>query len=146
MKLILIALGLFLSFATSAQRNTGISKNGREDVLTFKTTTDSTLTYIDSITVGNNEAGLVTASIVGYAYDTAYAVTAELKARYNKRRGTLTLGSVIEDQTPVTDAALGTATATIVAASNKIYVRVKGKAATNIRWTCILKQKAIRYQ
>ena len=147
MKAILIALGLFATLAVSAQRNTAYSINGGGSIIKTVTTTDSTLTYIDSITtLGTNDAGVLEVSVTGMAYDTAYSVTGTVGARYNKRRGTLTLGSVINIQTPVTDAALGTATFTVVAANDKIYVRVKGKAATNIRWSSVLKRKGVKYQ
>jgi hypothetical protein len=145
--IVTLALGLFLTLAVSAQRNTAYSINGAGTIIKTVSTTDSTLTYIDSVTtLGTNDAGVLEVSVIGMAYDTAYSVTGKVGIRYNKRRGTLTLGSVVNILTPVTDAALGTATFTVVAANDKIYVRVKGKAATNIRWSSVTVRKGIKYQ
>ena len=144
-KLLALAILFTVAITTMAQRNTYVQKNGTESFITYVTTTDSTLTYIDSVVLATNEAGVVEATVIGYAYDTAYAVTGVVTARFNKRRGTLTLGTVVEEQTITADAALGTATFTLVASGNKIYLRVKGKAATNIRWGAVLKRKSIKY-
>ncbi len=130
----------------NAQRVRAINANPNESYGKTKVTTDSTLTYLDSVSIGTNEAGIVEVKVIGYAKDTAYSVTGVVKARFNKRRGTLTMGSVIEEQTIVTDAALGSATFTLVAASNKIYVRVKGKDATNITWYSIQRRFSLVYQ
>lgn len=142
---LLLLVSITLAFGaqhTSAQTVLNVNHDNR----LFKsiTTTDSTLTYIDEIKVANNETGIVEVYVVGYAADTAYGLTGVKKVRYTKRGGTLTLGSVIDEQAVVTDAPLGTATFDIVAASNKIYVRVKGKADTTIRWVSIASRKAIR--
>ena len=134
---------LILSAGTFAQK--AKVYNGDENIFKTLSTNDSAYHYIDSIVIATNEGGSVTASVVGFAYDTAYSVTTVKSARFNKRRGTLTMGSVIDQQAVVTDAALGSATVDLVAASGKIYVRVKGKASTNIKWLSVLKRKSVSY-
>mgnify|MGYP000025229101 CR=1 FL=1 len=134
------------SLQTQAQKIRFVNQNGDERFGKSKSTTDSTLTYIDSIGIEDNEGGVYEATVIGYAKDTAYSVTGSVAVRFNKRRGTLTMGSVVEKQAIVTDAALGTATFTIVASGGKIYTRVKGKAATNITWYCIPKRRSIIYK
>lgn len=141
--LLVLSIGLLCSAV--AQKVRPLSFNAGETLAATVATTDSTLTYIDSFVLKTNEAGVLETTVIGYASDTAYAVTGVKKVRYNKRRGTLTLGTVIDEQAVVTDAALGTSTFDIVAASNKIYVRVKGKAATNIRWYSWTRRKNLSY-
>src|SRR5436190_11139730 len=106
LKLLPILLLLALSAATSfAQVTTRYeNRNFDERVAQRLVTTDSTLTYIDSLVLSTNEGGVVELTVIGYAKDTAYCVTGKLIARFNKRRGTLTLGTVEEIGTITTDA------------------------------------------
>jgi hypothetical protein len=142
---ILLLVSITLAFGhQQASAQTFLNVNGDQRLHKTIVTTDSTLTYIDEIKVGANETGLLEVHVVGYAADTAHGLTGVKKVRYTKRGGTLTLGSVIDEQAVVTDTPLGTATFDLVAASNKIYVRVKGKAATTIRWYSVTSRKAVR--
>lgn len=138
-------LTMFAIVDTQAQKLSLLNVNGADNIVKSVATTDSTLTYVDSISLKTNEAGIIEVAVIGYAKDTAYAVTGVKKVRFNKRRGTLTLGTVADEQAVVADAALGTSTFDIVAARDKILVRVKGKAATNITWYSILKRKSVTY-
>lgn len=138
---------LMLAVTTvNAQRVRAINGNNTEQYAKSKVTTDSVLYYIDSVSVGTNEAGILEVKYIGYAKDTAYAITGVKKVRFNKRRGTLTLGSVVDEQAEVADAALGTATVTIVAANNKIYTRIKGKDGMNITWYALTRRFSLLYQ
>lgn len=143
LSLLLTGTLLIAGMDSFAQTTKFYNRNNDERIGSRVTTTDSTLTYVDSANILDNEAGFLEVSVIGYAKDTAYAVTGKIAARYNKRRGTLTLGSITEQVPITTDAALGTSTFTIVAADNRIYIRVKGKAATNITWTSIVKRKSM---
>jgi hypothetical protein len=118
------------------------SRNNDEHIAQVVTTSDSTLTYVDSFKLSTNQTGLVEFYVIGYAKDTAYSVRGMISADFNKRRGTLTLGTLTPTIPLVTDAALGSATFTVVAVNNNIYVRVKGKAATSMRWYSISKLKS----
>ena len=141
----LAILTIGLNFTASAQRVTTVSRNGDEKFAYNLTTTDSAFHYVDSVIIKNNEGGIIEVTCIGYAKDTNHVVTGLLKVRFNKHRGTLTMGTIIEDMAVVTDTPLGTATWTLVAANNKIYVRVKGKDGYNITWTTIIKRKTMWY-
>lgn len=149
-KISLLAFTLAICFSSvTAQTTRFTNRNFDERTAQRLVTTDSTLTYIDSLVLGTNEAGIVQVTIIGYAKDTAYAVTGVIHARFNKRRGTLTLGTITESEPITRDAVLanttvGGATFTIVSVNNNIYVRVKGKAAYSITWTSFVKYKGIR--
>lgn len=109
-------------------------------------TTDSTLTYIDTITVASNESGILEVQVIGYNDSLSIAVTGKKIVRYKKVAGTLTLGSITdvlatEVDTGLQNTSVGGATWTIVAASNQIYVRIKGKVPYNIDWECLRSQQ-----
>jgi hypothetical protein len=147
-KFLFVIFGLVLTLAAgsvNAQRVKAINGNNTEQYAKSKVTTDSVLYYIDSVNVGTDEAGILEVKYVGYAKDTAYAITGVKKVRFNKRRGTLTLGTVIDEQAEVADAALGTATVSLVAANNKIYVRIKGKNGLNITWYTLSRRFGLTY-
>lgn len=140
--LFLFAITMAISVGSYAQTTTKyISRNNDEHVAKVLTTTDSTLTYIDSIKLSTNETGLAEIYVIGYQKDTAYSVRGKISVPFNKRRGTLTLGTITESIPIVTDAALGTSTFTAVVVNNNLYIRVKGKAANTIRWYSIVKAK-----
>jgi hypothetical protein len=149
-KISLIAIMLLSIGSTlSAQTTRFTNRNFDERIAQRIVTTDSTLTYVDSLVLGTNETGIVQLTVIGYAKDTAYAVTGVIQARFNKRRGTLTLGTITEIEPITRDAvlantAVGGATFTLVSVNNNIYVRVKGKATYSITWTTFVKQKSIR--
>ncbi len=138
-----------IATTASAQTTRFTNRNFDERIAQRLITTDSTLTYTDSLVLGTNESGIVTLTVIGYAKDTAYSVTGQIQCRFNKRRGTLTLGTITELEPITRDAVLantafGGATFTLVSVNNNIYVRVKGKATYSITWTTFLKSKMIR--
>jgi hypothetical protein len=137
-----------IGLAAAAQTTRFTNRNNDERVAQRTVTTDSTLTYMDSLVLATNESGIVQLTIIGYAKDTAYSVTGVIQARFNKRRGTCTLGTITEVEPITTDAVLANAgtgaTFTLVVVNNNIYVRVKGKAGYDITWTSFLKVKMIR--
>lgn len=146
---ILLMLTCITSFVSAQVTTRFTNRNFDERIAQSLTTTDSTLTYTDSLVLGTNEAGIVQLTVIGFAKDTAYSVTGVIQARFNKRRGTLTLGTITETEPITRDAvlqntALGGATFTLVVVNNNIYVRVKGKAAYSIKWTTFVKYKGIR--
>jgi hypothetical protein len=140
--LLLIALTAFL-VTSQAQATRFTNRNNDERVANRITTADATPVYIDSLVLRTNEAGIIQVTIIGYAKDTAYAVTGVKQARFNKRRGTLTLGTVTDLLTTTTDTDISGATFSIISSGNKIYVQVTGKAATSITWTCFVKAKTV---
>ncbi len=147
--LIVAIFGMILSsISTQAQTTRFTNRNFDERIAQRTVTTDSTLTYMDSVVVATNESGIIQLTMIGYAKDTAHAVTGVIQCRFNKRRGTLTLGTITQVEPITVDVPLqnggGGATFTLVSINNNIYVRVKGKAGYSITWTSFVKQKSIR--
>lgn len=151
----LLAAGFLLVCSLSATAQTKFNnRNNDERIAQRVVTTDSTLTYIDSLKLNTNECGIIEVTVIGYAKDTAYGVTGVIRARYNKRRGTLTLGTITEIEPITRDAVLantaaGGATFTLVAVNNNVYVRVKGRIGSGptpytITWTSFIKSKSIQ--
>jgi hypothetical protein len=143
-KLIPFLIGMiFLSVTSYAQSSTRYnSRNNDEHVAQVRTTADATPTYIDSVKLSTNETGLVELYVIGYQKDTAYSVRGKISVDFNKRRGSLSIGTITTNIPIVADAALGSSTFTMVSVNNNIYVQVTGKAATSIRWYSILKAKS----
>jgi len=139
----LFSMLLFMTIALNAQKiqmrtTTGeLYTYGSQRTLT---TTDSAYHTIDSIAMASNTAGMVEVSVTGLATASGNSVTGSQIARFNKRTGSLTLGSPVDLLAIVTDGALGTATWDIaVSASNNLLVRIKGHLATSIRWRSLIK-------
>jgi len=148
-KLIFLALTTIMFFSASAQTTRFANRNNAESIALKTVTTDSAIHYVDSLVLGANEAGLVELKVIGFAKDTAYSVTGKLSVRFNKRRGTLTLGSVTQLEPITRDAVLkntelGGATFTFSIVNNNLYVSVKGKDGYSITWMSILKYVSIR--
>lgn len=126
------------------------ARNSDEHVAQVIVTTDSTLTTIDSAKLSTNQTGILECTVIGYAKDTAYSVLGVIKIPFTKRRGTCTLGTIVED-VPITRAAvlthtaLGGATFTAAVINNNIHIRVKGvtdASIPSIRWYSITKLKS----
>lgn len=149
MKKFLFFLALSLLTVVAGFSQTKFSNRNFDERLANRiVTTDSTVTYIDSIVARTNEIGLIEVSMIGYAKDTAYGITGKITARYNKRRGTLTLGTITEEIPVAVDATLqttgiGGAAFNIIAANEKIYITVKGKFNHSITWTSLVKNRSV---
>ena len=146
---LLVSAASILPASDASAQTRFTNRNFDERIAQRVVTTDSTLTYMDSVKLGTNETGIITATVIGYAKDTAYSVTGQIQCRFNKRRGTLTIGTITQVEPITRDAVLitsgsGGATFTLVSVNNNIYLQVKGKAAYEITWTGFLKQKSIR--
>lgn len=99
-----------------------------------KTTTDSTLTIMDTVAISDNSAGLIEVAVVGLD-SLGNGVTGKQIYRYHKAAGTLTLASATNISTAVTDAGLGTATYTFTAtSSNNAQLKIKGKLTYTVHW------------
>jgi hypothetical protein len=146
MKRFLVLMTFFLGMlATQAQDKTVLLKASDNSLFNYgrtavKTTTDSTLTTLSTVTVGDDEAGVIEVMLVGFNDSTSTAVTGAKIVRYVKDAGTLTLGTPTSSLATVTDATLGTATWSVTTSSNNIIVQVKGKAGFTIRWQCTVRR------
>jgi hypothetical protein len=136
-KLFLILTMLSIAFLSEAQIGQVKTITGKLITLGKEsrvTTTDSTLTAIDSLVLSNNSGGIVEVSVVGV--DTAgNTITGKIIYRYKKVASTLTLASGSNISALSADAALSPATFTFTASSaNNLLLSIKGKLATSIRW------------
>lgn len=122
-----------------------VSRNADGRLSTTITTTDSAYHYIDSLFTTGNEAGVFEVTVIGALKESSTAaVTGVLKYRYKVVNGTLTLGSVINDITPVIDTELTTTGGfTVTVVSNKVYISVKGKLSKTVVWYCTIKRQSV---
>ncbi len=113
---------------TSAGKLITLGKEGKT------TTTDSTLTVIDTLALASNTGGILEVTVVGH--DTAgNTITGKIIYRYKKVGSTLTLASGTNISALSSDAALSPATFSFAAtASNNVALSIKGKLRTTIKW------------
>lgn len=104
------------------------------------TTTDSAVNTIQTIEVGEDEAGVIEVQCVAFNDSLGLAVTGSKILRYVKTGGTLTLGSATNVLTSVTDAGLGTATWAVSAADDNIILTVKGKLNYTVNWRVVTRR------
>ena len=104
------------------------------------TTTDATATHIDSAVIADNTAGIITVQAVGYATN-GDGITGKQIVRYSKKAGVLTLGTPANELAIVADTGLSGGTFSMAATpSNNFQVKVTGKAATTVKWRCVVTQ------
>jgi hypothetical protein len=141
---VLLALS-FISTVVTAQVTTRFTNRNFDERIAQKViTTNATVTNVDSIVLGTNEAGVIELTVIGFAKDTAHSVSGKIAVRFNKRRGTCTLGTIASVLPIVADAPLTGATFTVSVVNNNLYVTVTGIASTSITWHSFLKYKGIR--
>jgi len=134
---------MFLSTALMAQKiqmktTTGtIFTYGSQQTLS---TTDASYHNIETVVLAANTAGIVEVSVTGVNTVNGDAVTGAAIARFKKVAGTLTLGDTTNILATVVDTGLSGSTWDISTSGNNIIIRVKGKAATTVRWRCLVKQ------
>lgn len=131
-----------LSMPSNAQTKFTNRNNDERLAERIFTTTD-VLTKMDSVTISDNEIGILQVTMIGYAKDSASGVTGIKQCRYNKVDGTLTMGTVTDLLTTTTDAELSGATFGLLNSNGKIYVTVTGLDGVTITWTCLIKRKSV---
>lgn len=134
---------MFLSTALMAQQIQMKTTTG--NLFTYGTqgtaiTTDATVTTIATLPLAANTAGIIEVSVSGVNTATGDAITGAAICRFNKKAGTLTVGDTSNILATVVDTGLSGGTWAITSASNNIIITVKGKAATAVRWRCLVKQ------
>jgi hypothetical protein len=140
----LFSLIIILSISVASAQSKKVDLKNLSDLSVFRygqqavlKTTDSANHYIDSVVLAANEAGIATVEVVGFDSTNAVAVTGSQVVRYSKVAGTLTLGSPSNILAKVTDTGLGTATFSINAVNNNIYILVKGKLTYTVKWVSL---------
>lgn len=145
LKFLFSLLLVFSITATVNAQSTFRNRNVTEGVVRALTTTDSTaFRTIDSLTIGNNEAGFAIVHLVGFNDSAVSGLTGIKQVRYIKKAGTLTLGTVSDLQTTVVDTEISPANWQIVAVNNNLYVKVKGAQNITVVWSSVIQSKSIR--
>lgn len=98
-------------------------------------TTNATATTLDSFTIASNTTLIVSAVITAVKSDNSQGASYIRSAVFRNNAGTVAQISTTQDGGTFEDDA--TWDATIDNATTTIRIRVTGKAATTIRWTCI---------
>lgn len=131
-----------ISFSAIAQQDHLKTVNGKlvnYGALKKFTTTDSTLSAVETVSILDNSAGMIIVTVVA-ADSVGDGVTGKIIYRYHKTAGTLTLASGTNISALVTDTGLGTATFTVTAVSNNVVLKCKGKLNYTVRWRTLVEQ------
>ena len=105
----------------------------------YTTVTNDTL-LVDSITVTDNKAGIIEATVVA-SDSVGNGVTGKQIFRYKKSNGTITLSSATNDLAIVTDSGVSGATFIFSATSyGNLALYVKGKSSATMKWRTRLLQ------
>ena len=111
----------------------GGAGGGAAAAVTTVSTTDGTITTIDTVPVPTDEVLLISAKIVAIKDDFASKAGLEIEAIYANSSGTVTLQGAVNYQHRQVPAGWDV---TFVINSPNVLIRVVGNAATNIDWKC----------
>ena len=111
----------------------GGAGGGAAAAITTVSTTDGTMTTIDTVPVPTDEVLLISAKIVAIKDDFASKAGLEIEAIYANSSGTVTLQGAVNYQHRQVPAGWDV---TFVINSPNVLIRVVGNAATNIDWKC----------
>jgi hypothetical protein len=140
----LLPLLIIAGFTASLQAQTYVERNITEKIKRYVTTPSNTQTKVDSITLANNEAGIIQVKVVGMSSSGSDPITGTLQYSYTKASGTLALGTSRIVDTVRVDSDISGATFAASASNDNIKITVTGKSGVPIRWTVITKQWARR--
>ena len=101
--------------------------------VTTKSTTNATVTTIDTVPVSVNKGLLIKAKVIGIKDDFTEKGGFEVQAAYANNAGTVTLQGI----TNIFKQAQAGWAVTFVISGTNVLIRVTGAAATNISWKCI---------
>ena len=111
----------------------GLAGGSSGTAVKLVSTTDATITTIDTVPIPTNEVLMIKAKVVAKKDDFAMKGGAELIGVYANNAGTVTLQGFVNNVHMQIQA---TWTITLVISGTNVLVRVKGAAATNISWKC----------
>ncbi len=100
--------------------------------ITTKSTTNATVTTIDTVAIPTGKAVLIKADIVGIKDDFSTKGGFTVEAIYANNAGTVTLQGI----TNIFKQAETNWAVTFVISTTNVLIRVKGLAANNISWKC----------
>lgn len=115
-----------------AIKGTGAGGGGGGAVTTVSTT-DGTITTIDTIAIPTDQVLLISAKIVAIKDDATEKAGLEIEAIYANNAGTVTLQGAVNYQHRQVPAGWDV---TFVISGANVLIRVVGNAATNIDWKC----------
>ncbi len=98
-------------------------------------TTDATVTTLDSFTIASNTTLVVSAAITAVKSDNSQGASYFRSAAFRNNAGSVSQISATQDGGTFEDDVVWDAT--IDNSTTTIRIRVTGKAATTIRWTCV---------
>ena len=101
--------------------------------VTTKSTTDGTITTIDTVAIPTSQVLLISAKIVAIKDDYASKAGLEIEAVYANNAGTVTLQGAVNYQHRQVPSGWDV---TFVISGTNVLIRVVGNAATNIDWKC----------
>lgn len=106
---------------------------GSGSATTIVSTTDATVTTIDTVPISTNQVLMIKAKVVAKKDDFAMKGGAEVVGAYANNAGTVTRQGFVGNIFAQIEA---TWTVTLVISGTNVLVRVKGAAGTNISWKC----------
>ncbi len=101
--------------------------------ITIVSTTDGTITTIDTVPIPTDQVLMISAKIVAIKDDFASKAGLEIEAIYANSSGTVTLQGAVNYQHRQVPSGWDV---TFVISGTNVLIRVVGNAATNIDWKC----------
>ncbi len=111
----------------------GAAGGGAAAAITTVSTTDGTITTIDTVPIPTDQVLLISAKIVSIKDDFASKAGLEIEAIYANSSGTVTLQGAVNYQHR--QVPIGWDVTFVISGTN-VLIRVVGNAATNIDWKC----------
>ena len=104
-------------------------------IKTTLSTTDATVTTIDTVPIPTDQIVILTAKVVSKKDDLTLTGYYDIICGYTNNSGTVTIngGGVVNYQDRQTPAGWNV---TFVISGTNVLIRVKGAAATNVDWKC----------
>ncbi len=111
----------------------GGAAGGAAAAITTVSTTDGTITTIDTVPIPTDQVLLISAKIVSIKDDQTDKAGLEIEAVYANNSGTVTLQGAVNYQHRQVPTGWDV---TFVISGTNVLIRVVGNAATNIDWKC----------
>ena len=112
-------------------RQTGAGSGGA--AVTDVSTTDGTITTIDTVAIPTDQVLLISAKIVAIKDDATLKAGLEIEAIYANNSGTVTLQGAVNYQHRQVPAGWDV---TFVISGTNVLIRVVGNAGDNVDWKC----------
>ena len=114
-------------------RQTGGGSGGGGAAVTTVSTTDGTITTIDTVPIPTDEAVLISAKLVAVKDDITKKLGIEIEAIYANNSGTVTLQGAVNYQHRQVPTGWDV---TFVISGTNVLIRVVGNGGDNVDWKC----------